>query len=421
MLTAVLGMQWGDEGKGKLTHLLARDADLVVRFNGGPNAGHTVIDRGVKFGIHLIPVGAFHPGVTSVLASGMVIDLAILREEFEAIAAHRGEPPDLLLASNAHLILPYHRILEDLEGSGARIGTTRRGIGPAYRDKAARAGIRAGDLLTPDRLQDWLSRRLDLLRFSWPNAEPIADLSASAMAARLLQDATPFLEAIGDASRAIRAAAEAGKTILFEGAQGALLDVDFGTYPMVTSSATTFAGLGNGIGIPNPPVDRRLGITKAYTTRVGIGSFPTELSGQLGAWLQERGGEFGVTTGRPRRCGWLDLVALRHAAALNAPTHLAVTKLDILSGMKELKLCTGYRLDGETIGEFPADDGRLARCEPIYETLRGWEESIGEAHELSDLPGEARAYLDRISEGVGVPIGIVSVGPTPEETIICGF
>jgi len=421
MLTAVLGMQWGDEGKGKLTHLLARDADLVVRFNGGPNAGHTVIDRGVKFGTHLIPAGAFYPGMRNLLASGMVIDLSVLRDEYEAIAAHVGEPPALLLASNAHLILPYHRILEELEGSGARIGTTRRGIGPAYRDKAARAGIRVGDLLTPERLEEWLTRRLELLRYTWPNAAQIAELSAQRMARDLLEAAAPFLESIGDTSQAIRAAMDAGKDILFEGAQGALLDLDFGAYPMVTSSATTLAGLGNGIGIPNPPVDRRLGITKAYTTRVGVGSFPTELPAPLNAWLQERAGEFGVTTGRPRRCGWLDLVALRHAAALDAPTGLAITKLDVLAGLEELKLCTAYRLDGETIDRFPADDAQLARCQPVYETVPGWDEPIGEARDLSDLPKEARAYLDRISDGVETPIDLVSIGPTAEETIVCGF
>jgi adenylosuccinate synthase len=421
MLTAVLGMQWGDEGKGKLTHLLARDADVVVRFNGGPNAGHTVFDRGVKFGIHLIPVGAFHPGVMSLLASGMVIDFTILREEVDTVTAHRGEAPRLLIAQNAHLILPYHPMLEDLEGSGARIGTTRRGIGPAYRDKAARAGIRAGDLLAPDRLTERVAHRLELLRYAWPNAPQIAELSAERLTAGLLEAASPLLSSIGDAPAAIRDAIASGQEILFEGAQGALLDIDFGAYPMVTSSSTTFAGLGNAIGVPAAPVDRRLGITKAYTTRVGGGSFPTELTGGLGTWLQEQGGEFGVTTGRPRRCGWLDLVALRHAAALNAPTHLAVTKLDILSGMRELKLCTGYRLDGDALDRFPADDALLARCEPIYETVPGWSEPIGEARELSDLPKAARAYLDRISAGVGVPIGIVSIGPSPEETIICGF
>ncbi len=421
MLTAVLGMQWGDEGKGKITHLLARDADMVVRFNGGPNAGHTLIDRGVKFGIHLIPAGAFHPGVRNILASGMVIDLTVLREEFEAIAAHCGHRPELLIAHNAHLILPYHRILEELEGSGARIGTTRRGIGPAYRDKAARAGIRVGDLLSPERLHDRLAGRLDLLRNTWPNAAQITELSAETIAAELLEAAAPFLEAIGDAARAIREAIVEEKSILFEGAQGALLDLDFGAYPFVTSSATTLAGLPNGIGVPNPPVERRLGVTKAYATRVGIGSFPTELPAPLGTWLQERASEFGVTTGRPRRCGWLDLVALRHAAALDDPTALAVTKLDALSGLEELKLCVAYHLDGKTIDRFPAADGELARCAPVYETVPGWEEPLRDARELSDLPEQARSYLKGISDGLGIPIHLVSVGPSPEETIVRGF
>jgi adenylosuccinate synthase len=421
MSKAILGMQWGDEGKGKITHLLAREADMVVRFNGGPNAGHTVIDRGVKFGTHQVPAGAFYPKTKCVLASGMVIDLSVLRKEVEAIARHLGRDIPLIISENAHLILPYHRTLEELEGSGAAIGTTRRGIGPAYRDKAARIGIRAGDLLRPARLRDKLRYRLDLLRRMWPTSNEIASLSAEGLAADLLAAARPFLSSIGNGAGAIRDALAKREEVLFEGAQGALLDLDFGTYPYVTSSATTFSGLGNAIGIPNPQVEERIGVLKAYTTRVGEGAFPTELKGKTGEWLREAGGEFGVTTGRPRRCGWLDLVALRHATNLNDPTGLAITKLDVLSGLSEIKICTAYRLGGERITRFPLADEDLARCEPIYESLPGWDRAITGVRGYDDLPQEACAYLERIAEGLDVPIGLVSVGPAPKETISTGF
>jgi adenylosuccinate synthase len=421
MAKAILGMQWGDEGKGKITHLLAREADMVVRFNGGPNAGHTVIDHGVEFGTHQIPAGAFYPGTCCVLASGMVIDLPILRDEIETITAHLKNSIELVISENAHLILPYHRILEGLEGSGARIGTTRRGIGPAYRDKAARVGIRAGDLLDPDRLQEKLYHRLELLGREWPTSEEIAALSADGLTGDLLETVRPFLSSIGDATGAIRAALAGRRKVLFEGAQGALLDLDFGTYPYVTSSATTFSGLGNAVGIPNPHVEHRIGVVKAYTTRVGEGAFPTEITGEVGVRLQEKGGEVGVTTGRPRRCGWLDLVALQHAAALNNPTSFAVTKLDILSGLEEIKVCTAYRLRGERITRFPLANEDLSLCEPIYERFSGWEAEIGGARSYDDLPLEARNYLAQIAKGLSAPIGLVSIGPAPEETISTGF
>ncbi len=421
MAIAVLGMQWGDEGKGKVTHLLAKDAKMVVRFNGGPNAGHTVIDRGVKFGTHQIPAGAFYPGVTSVLASGMVIDLSVLREEYGKIVEHLGRKPELLIAENAHLIMPYHRLLEDLEGSGKAIGTTRRGIGPAYRDRAARIGIRAIDLLNRSRLEARLSARLNLLQRAWPQAEAIMKLSASGLADDLLTSAQQFLPSIGDAPAAIEQTMARGEGVLFEGAQGALLDVDYGTYPYVTSSATVYAGLAHAVGIGDLHVERRLGVTKAYTTRVGGGPFPTELIGKEGEWLQTAGSEYGVTTGRPRRCGWLDLVALHHATRLNAPTGLAITKLDILTGIEEIKVCRAYSLRGREITAFPTSTEDLALCEPIYESVVGWDDDISDLRKYADLPSAARAYLNVISSELGVLIAIVSVGPSPEETIITGF
>ncbi len=417
MATAVLGMQWGDEGKGKISHLLARDATMVVRFNGGPNAGHTVIDQGKKFGTHQIPTGAFYPGVLSVLANGMVIDMAVLKDEYEAIAAHLGMPPSLCIAENAHLILPYHRMIEELEGSGKAIGTTRRGIGPAYRDKAARIGIRAGDLLAPERLRTRLATRIELLKRLWPTAPQVVTLDPVRIADELLHASAPFIGAIKDAAGEIRAALSRGEQVLFEGAQGALLDLDFGTYPYVTSSGTTFAGLPQEIGVPNPRVDRRIGVAKAYTTRVGAGPFPTEIKGALGQELQKKGGEFGVTTGRPRRCGWLDLVALRHAVAVNDPTELAITKLDVLSGLDKVKVCRAYRVDGEEMTRFPSSADELSRCVPAYEVLPGWKEDLRAIRTLDELPGAARDYLGFIADALSVPIGIISVGPEPEDSI----
>ncbi len=419
MSTAVLGMQWGDEGKGKITHLLARDAGMVVRFNGGPNAGHTVIDRGVRFGIHQLPAGVFYPGVSSVLSSGMVIDFAVLREEYKAVVKHLGRNPALTIAENAHLITPYHRMLEDLEGSGKAIGTTRRGIGPAYRDRVARTGIRVIDLLDRDRLKERLGFRLELLKLNWPQSESIMNLSAKGLADGLLSSAEPFLPYIGDAPAAIEEAQLEGQEVLFEGAQGALLDVDYGTYPYVTSSSTVYAGLERAVGIGNLKIDRRIGVIKAYTTRVGEGPFPTELVDEAGDRLRESGSEFGVTTGRPRRCGWLDLVALRHAVRLNAPTGLAVTKLDVLTGLGQINISHAYKLRGQEIAAFPASVEELAMCEPVYEMVDGWDDDIRNVKQYNDLPKAVRSYLDVISSRLRVPITIVSVGPSPEETIIC--
>ena len=418
MCTAVLGLQWGDEGKGKITHLLAKDADMVVRFNGGPNAGHTVIDRGVKFGTHLIPAGAFYPDTTSVLAGGMVIDFGILREEWDMLSGHLGWQPRLVIAENAHVIMPYHRALEELEGSGQHFGTTRRGIAPTYSDKAAKVGIRVGDLLQPDIAKQRLERRLDLLKREWSNSEEAQSLDAGVLLEQQLSFARPLLHSIGDATSVIGKALEANRAVMFEGAQGALLDVDHGSYPFVTSSSTTYAGLSNSIGISNPGIDGRLGVFKAYMTRVGAGPFPTRISGELEERLRTIGGEFGVTTGRPRDCGWLDLVALRYAVRLNDCTGLAITKLDVLSGFDEVKVCRSYRLAGESIESFPLSADVLEGCEPEYETVPGWREPISEIRDLADLPTRVMEYIAFIEREVGVPIEIVSVGPEPEATMM---
>ena len=420
MATAVLGLQYGDEGKGKITHLLAKDADMVVRFNGGPNAGHTIIDRGVKFGTHLIPAGAFYPDTTSVLSSGMVVDFGILREEWERVSEHLGWTPRLVIAENAHVIMPYHRMLEDLEGSGTHFGTTRRGIAPAYRDKAAKTGLRAGDLLMPDVARGRLARRLEQVKREWPDAAEVLALDADLLLEELLSIACPLLPCIGDATGEIRRALEAKRAVMFEGAQGTLLDVDHGTYPYVTSSSTTFAGLANSIGIPLPPVERRLGVFKAYMTRVGAGPFPTKVSGELEERLRGVGGEFGVTTGRPRDCGWLDLVGLRYAVELNGCTGLAMTKADVLSGLDEIKICRSYHVGGNVIRSFPRSAEVLEHCEPEYVTVPGWRESIASVRNVADLPDSLMSYVALIEREVGVPIEILSVGPEPDATLLRG-
>lgn len=418
MATAVLGLQWGDEGKGKITHLLAKQAEMVVRFNGGPNAGHTVIDRGVKFGTHLIPAGAFYPNTTSILSSGMVIDFAVLKQEWEMLCDHLGWPPRLLIAENAHVILPYHRLLEELEGSGKHFGTTRRGIAPTYSDKAAKTGLRAGDLLHPEIAMQRLERRVDALKRQWPESAEIQALNAATLLEEQLESARPLLPFIGDATAAIRAALDTKVNVMFEGAQGTLLDVDHGSYPFVTSSSTTFAGLGNSIGIPNPQVESRLGVLKAYMTRVGAGPFPTQVDGEVEERLRSVGGEFGVTTGRARDCGWLDLVALKYALQLNGCTGMALTKLDVLSGFDEVQVCRGYRLDGAETTKLPLSAELLERCEPIYERLPGWQEPISEVRELANLPEQVMGFIAFIERETNVPVEIVSVGPEPEATMI---
>lgn len=417
MSTAILGLQWGDEGKGKLTHLLAKDAEFVVRFNGGPNAGHTVIDRGVKFGTHLIPAGAFYRDTVSILASGMVIDMEVLRQEWEMLSEHLGWRPTLRIAENAHLIFPYHRMLEEIEGTGKHFGTTRRGIAPTYRDKAAKVGVRAGDLLHQDILERRLALRIEQLKRAWPEHEKVQSLRVQDLAAQQLAWAQPLLGMIGDATSLVAQALQDRRRVLFEGAQGTLLDVDHGNYPYVTSSSTTFAGLGNSIGIANPSVDVRLGVFKAYMTRVGAGPFPAELTGEMGDQMRQMGGEFGVTTGRPRRCGWLDLVALRHAVRVNEVSEFAITKLDVLSGFNELRVCRAYRLDGKEIDRFPLSSEILERCEPVYESFPGWEEAIDQVRDVHDLPTAVHGYIQSIEAAMGVPVRWISVGPEPEATI----
>lgn len=423
--TAIVGAQWGDEGKGKITHLLAGESDIVVRYSGGPNAGHTVVHEGTTFKLHQIPSGVLYPHVRALMGNGMVIDPDELLQEMQTLTDAGVDLSRLTLSGNAHLIFPYHRMLdkgaESVRGDEA-IGTTGRGIGPTYTDKAARRGIRAQDLLLDD---DVLARRIaGALEFTNPllthalgrDAVSVEDMLDTA---RGWRDALAGY--IGDTFSPTHDALAAGERVLFEGAQGTLLDIDHGTYPYVTSSNPTSGGVLTGAGIGPNAVERVIGVVKAFQSRVGAGAMPTELSGDDAVRLRGTGenpwDEFGTTTGRPRRVGWLDGVALRYSAQLNGLTELAVTKLDILSGVGELPVAVAYEIDGEQMKDFPAQREGLERCAPVYEYLSGWDEDIMGARRIEDLPAAAREYLRFIEEFAGVPVSIVSVGPAPEQTI----
>jgi adenylosuccinate synthase len=414
---AILGAQWGDESKGKVAHLLAEEADWCVRFNGGTNAGHTVVLGGQEFKFHLLPTGSLRRGCKAVLGNGMVIDPFALVEELKLLR-RAGWEPEVYISGAAHLLLPYHRIVERLSGAEAGLGTTGRGIGPAYRDKAERTGLRVGDLLFPQAFRERLAQNLEREQRTWPESEELQRLEPGRLADEVLRLMEPLAERIVDTARLLNRALDRGETVIFEGAQGTLLDLDFGTYPYVTSSNTTIGGIGTGAGVSPRRVERVIGVVKAYTTRVGEGPFPTEERGPVGERLRERGKEWGATTGRPRRCGWLDLVALRYAHMVNGFTELALMKLDVLSGLPKLRVATRYRCDGRLIEEFPPHPETLQRCEPVYETVPGWAEEIKGCHGLDEFPEAARAYIRFIEEQLGVPISIVSLGPGAEATII---
>ncbi|UCF66684.1 MAG: adenylosuccinate synthase [Acidobacteriota bacterium] len=419
---AVIGGQWGDEGKGKIVDLLAPRFAIVARYQGGPNAGHTVVFNGQTHALHHIPSGIFHAGVRSVIGPGALIDPESLNEELEGLT-RAGVPyaERLTISERAHVILPLHRVLdaaiERRLGDDA-IGTTRRGIGPAYAARAHRWGLRLVELGDADAVATSVERVLrtgigDLLEEAGepaPTGENVVD-----WAAHWWNRLEPLC---GDVSGLLQDASDRGEPILFEGAQGTLLDIDHGTYPFVTSSSTTAGGIPAGVGLPPRSVDRVLGVMKAYQTRVGAGPFPTEDEGPLGERLRRVGHEFGTTTGRPRRCGWFDAVAARYAVRLNGIDALAVTKFDVLSGVDPLRIAVGYVIDGERVDRPPAAASAMARALPVFEELAGWNEPIGELRRLEDLPRTARAYLDRMAELSGCPIGVVSVGADRRCTII---
>ncbi len=413
-VVVVVGAQWGVEGKGKVVDLFTAHADLVGRYGGGANAGHTLVVRGEKVVLHLVPSGALHEKVC-VIGQGTVIDPVVLLKEIDTLAA-RGCMPSgkLFVAEKAHVVLPHHALIDGLRerGEGA-IGTTKRGIGPAYEDKAARRGIRIGDLVRPHKLEQKLRDNLaawrptiEALGGAMPSLDAMRD-DYRALGARL----APF---VGDASMLVGDALARGERVLLEGAQGTMLDIDHGTYPFVTSSTAVAGGCCAGMGIGPTHVTAVIGIAKAYSTRVGGGPFPTELPGELGDRLRQVGAEFGATTGRPRRCGWLDIPVLRLAVRVNGLTGIALTKLDVLTGLPQLDICTGYELDGKRLDHVPYDD--LDRLEPIYETLPGWTTDLTGARSMADLPENARRYVERVAELAGCPVTLVSVGADREET-----
>lgn len=415
--TAVLGAQWGDEGKGKVVHFLSQEADMAVRFNGGTNAGHTVVKEGEKFQLHLIPSGTLEPRCRGVLGNGMVIDPFALASEMKKLQEAKVNPK-IFISQGAHLVLPYHPILEKLAGATDEIGTTGKGIGPSYKDKADRSGIKAIDLMEPDQLEAKIDKKLRKEKKLWGNKGELAEFNPKSLTEKLLSVAQNFSSEITNTPKLINQAIENGEKVLFEGAQGCLLDIDFGTYPFVTSSNTTIGGIGVGAGVNPGKVKKVIGVVKAYTTRVGAGPFPTEESGRIGKRLREKGDEYGTTTGRPRRCGWLDLVALKYASLVNGFTGLAVTKLDVLSGCEEIKVATGYQYNGELTTDFPASPSILENCTPQYESFEGWDEDITDCRKIEELPKNARTYLDFLTEKLDTPLSIVSVGPEFANTIL---
>ncbi len=418
-----VGAQWGDEGKGKLVDWLAPRADLVVRFHGGNNAGHTLVVEGDKTVLHVVPAGIMNPGTVNLIGPGVVVDPDILLGELDELYA-RGvikEPSRVRVSGRAHVIFEWHRALDKAREQAARgraIGTTGRGIGPSYEDKVSRRGIRVADLLDPAVLTESIARVAEQKNFELTEYYKGEAVDVRAVTERAIEWGKRLAPYVDRTERTLERALRAGKNVLFEGAQGHFLDVDHGTYPYVTSSNCVAGAACAGAGIGPTRIDRVLGITKAYTTRVGSGPFPTELSGETGELLRQRGAEFGATTGRPRRCGWLDAVMLRDAATVSGYTALAVNKLDVLSDTGEIRIATAYRIDGVETEDFPMTLAEIERAEPIYETHEGWEGDLTGCRRFADLPAAARRYVERIEALVGVPVELISVGPGRDETIV---
>ena len=421
---AIVGTQWGDEGKGKIVDLLAADADVVVRFQGGNNAGHTMVVNGEQFISHLIPSGILQQK-TCVIGNGLVVDPQVLIEEIDYLSA-KGiavSPENLLISDRAHVIMPYHKLVdhgrEKMKGD-KKIGTTGRGIGPCYEDKATRRGVRFVDLIDPTSFAERLDAIVPEKNFYLEKFLDTDTVNLEAIKAEYSEYAKRLAPYVTNVSIALQDAGGTGKQILFEGAQGTHLDIDHGTYPFVTSSNTAAGNACCGSGVGPKDIHGVIGIVKAYTTRVGAGPFPSELFDEVGDHIQQIGAEFGATTGRRRRCGWLDTVILNNAVRLNGLTGLAITKLDVLGELDELKICTAYELNGEQIKSVPANLNHLAACKPVYETLPGWRTDIRGIRRFEDLPDLARQYLARIEALTGVKIQIVSVGPGRDETIVLG-
>ncbi|NLZ34220.1 MAG: adenylosuccinate synthase [Clostridiales bacterium] len=419
----VLGAQWGDEGKGKMTDFLAESSDVIVRFQGGNNAGHTVIVGENEYKLHLIPSGVLYKDKLNIIGNGVVLDPKAFFEELDYLekAGIKVSPEQLIVSDRANVIMPYHKVLDKLkeEARGKNnIGTTGKGIGPCYTDKAERSGIRVCDLINPvvlkEKLKETIVSKNDIITKVYNGEE----LNFDTIYEEYVELGKRLKSFVADSSVRIYDAIKSGKKVLFEGAQGMLLDIDYGTYPFVTSSNTTAGGVCSGVGIGPTMISGAVGVAKAYTTRVGKGPFPTELDNETGEWIRQKGGEFGVTTGRARRCGWLDLVILKTSARVSGLTDLVVTKIDTLAGLDKIMVCVGYKFEDKVIDYFPASLEDLAKCEPIYEEFEGWDDSVADARSYDEIPENAKKYLKRIEKFTGVPISIVSVGPKRDQTIV---
>ena len=418
----IIGAQWGDEGKGKIVDLLAPGVSVIARYNGGNNAGHTVIVDGQKYVLHLIPSGILHDDTLCLIGNGVVMDAGVMAQEMDALAAKGVDvsPSRLKVSYKAHIIMPYHKVLDqarEAQRAEGKIGTTGRGIGPCYEDKVARIGVRAADFMDTALLRSKVERALMEKNVLLSTLYARQSITVESVMEEILPLAKRFTPYLADVSGEIEAAAKAGRNIMFEGAQGVHLDIDHGTYPFVTSSNSVTGGASSGTGVAPQRLERVVGITKAYTTRVGGGPFPTELLDETGEYLRTQGAEFGATTGRPRRCGWLDMVLLRETCRLCGLTDIALTKLDVLSGLDTVHICTAYEYKGRRVLFPPQEENALADATPVYESLPGWSEDIGNARNWNELPEAAQKYVARINELSGVPVTIISVGPDRDQTI----
>ena len=419
---AVLGAQWGDEGKGKIIDFLARDADIVARFSGGNNAGHTVINDLGDFSLHIIPCGVFREGVMNVIGNGTVVDPDVLIEEINSLSNAGIEVKGrLIISERAHLIMPYHVLLDTLAETSrgiSAIGTTGRGIGPAYSDKTSRTGIRAADIFDQETLKERLENVLAFTNDVITKVYGVKAVSLDELYEKCLGWADKLRPYVGPAGRHVNEVLESGGNVVLEGAQGILLDLDHGTYPYVTSSSPTIGGASTGLAIQPQYISTVLGVFKAYNTRVGRGPFPTELFDEVGEKIRTLAQEFGTTTGRPRRVGWFDGVAARYSTRINGYTSAVITRLDVLDGFEKLKVCTGYNLDGEILDEIPGGSAALEKCVPVYETLNGWDKPTAGMSDIAGLPKEAREYVDRLEELINCQVDIISTGPHRDQTIM---
>lgn len=417
----VLGTQWGDEGKGKATDQLGSHIDYVVKFNGGNNAGHTVVIDGEKYALHLLPSGILSPGVIPVIGNGVVIDLDVLFQEIEALESRGIDTSTLRVSSTAHVIASYHRTMDKVSErflGKRRIGTTGRGIGPAYADKINRIGVRVQDLFDEKILRQKVEGALEKKNHLLVKVYNRRDVTVDEVVEELLRHTERLKPYVADTSLELNQALDAGKTIVFEAGQATMLDIDHGTYPFVTSSSATAGGVCTGSGVGPTRLDRIVGVVKAYTTRVGEGPFPTELHDESGEWLRQTGGEFGTTTGRPRRCGWYDAVVTRYSSRINGLTDLVLTKLDVLTGLETIPVCVAYEVDGVRVEEMPVNQTDFHHAKPIYESYPGWSEDITHVREFSDLPVNAQRYVEKLEEISGCRISSIGVGPGREATIV---